>query len=199
MKMDRNGMYPQHPCRRCGAMLNADGYHASELYAGVGCYTGLCDACKNAPMTVVWTYRDGAVRLEYPPGGPSGRRNRQHYTAYPDCTQCKGEGYRWGSNVTGWPMRHYCEPCLRRWSGDPGRAWYERMRIRTLPDLVQARWTRALVAYRKAHRLPMGARIPDDAAAAMHAPMLAQYQRIQARLDRIARARGIIDDDGHLT
>ena len=39
-----DGMYPQHECSGCGKLLNADGGHPAELYAGT--YTGLCYECE---------------------------------------------------------------------------------------------------------------------------------------------------------
>lgn len=29
-----DGMLPQHGCKGCGRVLNKDGYHPAELYAG---------------------------------------------------------------------------------------------------------------------------------------------------------------------
>src|SRR3954453_15607353 len=92
-KMEKwDGMYPQHPCKKCGKMLNADGGHPAELYAGCSSYTGLCDKCARGPAYIEYVdLLDGAITWNCPPG-MYGKRARETYHSYAGCGTCKGTG-----------------------------------------------------------------------------------------------------------
>ena len=122
MQFDKEGMYPPHACKRCGRMLNADGGHPAELYAGT--YTGLCYKCQNAPAIVLQTACDGAKLKEYAPHCPSWRRDRTKVHAYDDCGTCKGEGriYVSRSDPKGGSYYRYCPDCFERYWHHPTRA-----------------------------------------------------------------------------
>jgi hypothetical protein len=89
MYFDRDGMYPDHNCKSCGKLLNADGGHPAELYAGT--YTGLCYKCEKSSAYPVYIHFDGAVTYSHPPHCPSWRRSRENFIGFPDCPECGGE------------------------------------------------------------------------------------------------------------
>jgi hypothetical protein len=113
--MDKStGMYPADwTCKACGKVLNADGGHPAELYAGT--YTGLCYGCERAGTYVVPDSElpDGARRISWPPACPSWRRDRTEHWAYPDCEDCKGKGARMRYGRNG-QWTEYCRPCMTR-------------------------------------------------------------------------------------
>jgi hypothetical protein len=115
--MDDRGMLPgDFCCTRCGKPLNADGNHPAELYLGT--FNGLCYGCTAAgPYVVKVSLLDGARVLSYPPHCPSWRRDREEFTAYPDCGTCKGSGVQ-RSCVGQTGYREYCKPCIRRYSAN---------------------------------------------------------------------------------
>lgn len=110
----QTGMYPADwRCRVCDVVLNADGGHPAELYAGT--FTGLCYRCERGPAYVVPDSElpDGARLLSWPPASPSWRRDRTTHWAYPDCEECAGKGARMRYSS----MNQYtesCRPCLAR-------------------------------------------------------------------------------------
>ena len=108
-------------CLRCDKLLNADGYHPAEVYAGTA--NGLCYACTAAGPYVEKVYHlDGARSINYPPHCPSWRRDREHFTGYLDCPECKGSGVEgWASSMGGSSYRHYCKACHERFFGHPLR------------------------------------------------------------------------------
>lgn len=110
-----DGMLSPRPCAVCGTPLNADGDHPAELYAGT--FTGLCYGCERMPRVEIERWPDGAVEWSYPPACPSFRRDREKHIAYPDCPECKGDGFTWKPTAAGFSQyRSYCAPCLERWS-----------------------------------------------------------------------------------
>ena len=121
--MSWDGMLPRQNCWRCNEVLNADGNHPAELYAGT--FTGLCYRCEREAPRVVKTYHDGAVRISYLPHCPAWRRDREEFIAYPDCPECGGKGRHWvrrPSNKGGsYPVQ--CHVCLTRFHDDPHRRW----------------------------------------------------------------------------
>lgn len=122
------GMFPADwRCKACGKVLNADGNHPAELYAGT--FTGLCYSCERGGPYVVpgSELPDGARLVSHPPACPSWRRDRTEHWAYPDCEDCGGKGAR---------MRHtamnqyleFCRPCLARVMAPRKRAEVEFLR-----------------------------------------------------------------------
>jgi hypothetical protein len=113
--MDKStGMYPADwTCKACGKVLNADGGHPAELYAGT--YTGLCYGCERGGPYVVPDSElpDGARRVSWPPACPSWRRDRTEHWAYPDCEDCKGQGARMRYGRNG-QWTEGCRSCLTR-------------------------------------------------------------------------------------
>jgi hypothetical protein len=113
-----DGMLPQHPCKWCGKLLNQDGYHPAELYAGT--YTGLCYACEGLGPRILQEFYDGCKLVSHPPSSPSYRRNRDEHYWYPDCSNKKcnmGTVWEWRPYVPGLgggSYRSYCPDCLRR-------------------------------------------------------------------------------------
>jgi hypothetical protein len=106
-------------CLKCGKLLNADGGHPAEIYAGT--FNGLCYGCTGAgPYIATVSLLDGARVLSYPPHCPSWRRDRETYTAYPGCATCNGTGVqRRCVGQSGY--REYCKPCIQRYSNHPVR------------------------------------------------------------------------------
>lgn len=136
--MDKNGFYqPGTKCNRCGAVLNVDGGHPAELYAGT--YTGLCDRCTRAGPYVIKTYLDGAQLIDVAPSSPAHRRDREKYFAYSDCDVCGGEGHRRivRADARGGSYNHQCPVCAERFYGHPERERYHKTRMR-LEDAYQA-------------------------------------------------------------
>ncbi|MGN6633849.1 MAG: hypothetical protein ACTHJ6_00115 [Oryzihumus sp.] len=123
LQMGPDGLFQvELRCLRCSKVLNADGGHPAEVHAG--CYNGLCYACTAAGPYVEKVYLlDGARAVNYPPHCPSWRRDREHFTGYLDCPECKGSG------VAGWlptaggssSYRHYCTACHSRFYDPPLR------------------------------------------------------------------------------
>lgn len=108
------GMFPADwTCKVCGKVLNADGGHPAELYAGT--YSGLCYACERGPAYVVPDSElpDGGRLVSHPPACPSWRRDRTTHWGYPDCEECKGQGARkrYGHNGD---YTEYCRACMAR-------------------------------------------------------------------------------------
>lgn len=109
-------------CARCRKLLNADGDHPAEIYAGT--FNGLCYGCTSSgPYIVRVSLLDGARVLSYPPHCPSWRRDREEYTGYADCETCQGSGVQgWAPAAGGMDRyRHYCKPCIQRYSSHPVR------------------------------------------------------------------------------
>lgn len=143
--MSWDGMLPDGiTCKRCRKKLNADGGHPAERYAGT--YNGLCYACTSAGAYTESTLPDGCTIRNVPPHCPSWRRTREVYHAYPDCPDCKGEGYRMVSRSypQGGPYPAYCEPCTTRFSAHPVRAAHSRTR-----DRARSAFRAANTLYRK--------------------------------------------------
>jgi hypothetical protein len=108
------GMFPADwRCKVCDVLLNADGNHPAELYAGT--FTGLCYRCERGPAYVVPDSElpDGARQVSHPPSCPSWRRDRTTHWAYPDCADCGGMGarVRYGHNGS---YTEYCRACMDR-------------------------------------------------------------------------------------
>jgi len=139
----RTGMFPANSrCTDCNIVLNADGNHRAELYAGT--FTGLCYACERKQPYVCAEYPlDGAIRVSHPPSCPSHRRDRQTFTAYRDCDACKGLGCtaRWAPY--GGQYYEYCRPCLDRFSSHPLRKKTDRRREQ-IYDAEMRVWQRNL-------------------------------------------------------
>jgi hypothetical protein len=108
-----DGMYPRHSCRACGRLLNHDGNHPAELYAGT--YTGMCYACKRTGPFVVATFEDGCQLVSHPPHCPAWRRDREEYYWYEGCGQCQ-QGRLWVSRAgaKGGPYTRPCPTCAPR-------------------------------------------------------------------------------------
>jgi hypothetical protein len=113
-----DGMYPPHPCKKCGKMLNADGGHPAELYAGCSSYTGLCDKCARGPAYVEYVDPlDGAITWNCPPS-QYGDRERRTYIAYANCEDCKGTGRtRFHGRYESFDT--YCKRCLDQQCAHP--------------------------------------------------------------------------------
>ena len=109
-----DGMYPPHPCKECGKLLNADGGHPAELYAGT--YTGLCYACERKDPYVLQEFYDGSKLVSHPPCSPSHRRDRTSHVWYPDCLVCMMGvvRYRRGWRDGGDSYTSYCPSCQWR-------------------------------------------------------------------------------------
>lgn len=143
--MDKDGMFPpEWLCVRCGRVLNADGGHPAELYAGT--YNGLCSACTGAGPYLEGVFvLDGAWRVNYPPHCPSWRRDRERFTGYADCGECHGSGVTgWGQSFGGSRYREYCRVCTRRFDDHEERAEQRRL-SRELHELAQSRFEEALL------------------------------------------------------
>jgi len=111
--MSWDGMLPQSSCKGCGKLLNADGGHPAETYAGTA--TGLCDACMYKAPYVAETYADGGKLVSHPPSTPSYRRDRVFYSWYEDCQVCHmGAIAVSRSYQEGGPYTAYCRECSRR-------------------------------------------------------------------------------------
>jgi hypothetical protein len=108
-----DGMLPAGTkCKRCGKVLNADGGHPAELYAGT--YTGECYSCARENGRVERGYPTGARELSYLDDYQPLRRSQ--FTAYADCEVCQGQGYIHISRALafGGSYKSYCQPCLDR-------------------------------------------------------------------------------------
>jgi hypothetical protein len=112
--MDKStGMFPSDwTCKGCGKVLNADGGHPAELYAGT--FNGLCYACTGRSGFVVETFEDGCQLWSYPPHCPSWRRDRETAYGYADCPDCKGSGRVAPSRGQFGPIPKHCSDCLAR-------------------------------------------------------------------------------------
>ena len=118
-----SGFYPVHFCKQCSAVLGGTNHgtaddpsydRPAELYMGT--YTGLCYSCQNAEVTIIEVYPDSAKLKEYPPHCPSWRRDRERYTAFDDCAECGGKGFKWvvRADALGGSYPVHCEACNRR-------------------------------------------------------------------------------------
>ena len=126
-------MYQQHPCKGCGKLLNQDGGHPAELYAGT--YTGLCYDCERKEAYVIHEFYDGCKLVSHPPSCPGHSRNRQGYCWYPECKQCT-MGVVWESHpdiagMGGGYGRSSCPSCSHR-----QRLWLVNRRERKLHGLT---------------------------------------------------------------
>jgi hypothetical protein len=125
--MDDSGMFTAElNCLRCGKVLNADGNHPAEVYAGT--CTGLCYGCtKEGTYVTEVAVLDGALRVSWPPHLPSWRRDRESYYAYAGCETCGGQGVeqntsdgRIARSSGCWGVQ--CRACLDRYVNHPARA-----------------------------------------------------------------------------
>ncbi len=113
--MSWDGMLPQQPCKDCGKMLNADGGHPAETYAGT--FTGLCYTCTAKAPYIVETFPDGGHQVSHPPEHPSYRRDRTTYTWYEGCATCHmGRMIVFRENRHGGSYAIYCPSCSARHS-----------------------------------------------------------------------------------
>lgn len=133
MKKVWDGHFQGVTCKSCGVVLNEDGYHPAETYAGT--CTFLCYSCMNAaPFVVETDDLDGMQSISYPPHCPSWRRDREVFTAYADCPDCKGQGFTWRPAQSD-RYRHYCQRCTERYTEHPVRMMeYERDQSRYRQD-----------------------------------------------------------------
>jgi RecJ-like exonuclease len=119
MKMNRDGFYPPHNCKKCGTLL---GKVPAELYAGT--YTGICYPCTGNGVILLSTSKiDGVKHYEFPPHCPSWRRDREVFYGYTGCAKCNGQGRIWVSRSSsgggGYTMQ--CPECSDRYHGNPIR------------------------------------------------------------------------------
>lgn len=177
-------------CLKCGKLLNADGNHPAEVHAGSS--NGLCYGCTAAgPYLEKVAVLDGARRMNYPPHCPSWRRDREHFTGYPDCEICKGSGVKgWAPAVGNSSYRHYCEACAQRYDSLPCRAqawaW-----SRLLMDRARAAFERRLKQHlglrprcsKKAYEAAL-ATLDEGEKKAIAADILSRYRRLKALHDR---------------
>ena len=179
--MSWDGMYHQHNCKQCGKPLNADGGHPAELYAGT--YTGLCYHCQNEGPYVVKAYCDGAQRISCPPHCPSWRRDREEYTAYPDCPDCHGTGRHYVSRADGKGGSYYrhCECCFERFYAHPGRKWTSE-RSRAIYNAALTVWGGML---KEAGLLNVKRNQEVDLSDAYKARLQAMRQEIQGRMNAL--------------
>ncbi len=179
--MDKDGMLPPHPCKVCGEMLNADGGHPAELY--LGGYTGMCYKCQNAARYVAKEYPDSAVMWSYPPSCPSWRRDRETFTAYSDCLNCRGDGQH-PAYSNGGSYRSYCKTCSDRFYVAPTRQYYYN-RCKAITEAAKAvyeqtvikafgkkKWKKATREQTEPYRLAALARYDR-----VHAKFLAQFDK----------------------
>lgn len=125
--MDSQGMYPVHPCKKCGKDLGGgkmDGSYArpAELYAGT--YTGLCYSCQNSGPYLETTFFDGIERWNFPPHCPSWRRDRETYVFRPGCDCEKGRRIVSRHPMYGGSYFIQCEQCSEAWANNPIRKAY---------------------------------------------------------------------------
>jgi hypothetical protein len=143
--MDKDGMFPSDlTCIRCGKVLNADGGHPAELYAGT--FNGLCYPCTSSGGYIEHVeILDGALSWSYPPSCPSWRRDREHAIGYADCETCKGSGIEGThySNSTRW--RDRCKACSERHQAHLVRKHYWWLQSAVL-HAAQARFEREQLA-----------------------------------------------------
>lgn len=179
--MGWDGMLLQRDCDSCGRPLNENGKRPAELYAGTS--TGLCYGCERKKPFVVRRFRDGALRISYPPHSPAWRRDRQEYIAYPDCEACDGKGktiiYRSFGRGGSYPA--YCGKCLNRY-------WEEPLRKRAgasqkkLLNRMQRKYEDELRVRRIITRARRGT-APQDLVDEARAVVLAWYVAAKAKLD----------------
>lgn len=126
LKMGSDGLFQvELHCLGCGRLLNSDGNHPAEVYAGS--YNGLCYGCtKKGPYTEAIAILDGCRRVSWPPSCPSHRRDRTTKYAYPGCPDCDGLGVAsYETSVGGSRYGVQCKSCMARFSEHPlrVRAW----------------------------------------------------------------------------
>ena len=179
--MDSRGYFPAQPCRQCGnALQGADSDRPAELYAGT--YTGLCYTCERGPGFIAQICElDGMRVWDYPPHCPSYRRDRETFTAYPDCQECEGLGCKFVSRSfgQGGPYYSQCGTCSVRRSKHPARIW-ARKRMCQIFEVAN----RIFQAEQKLTG-------EVDLFAKEKAPATDRYTRANAMLGRICKARGI--------
>lgn len=153
--MTWNGFLENCRCKNCNKPLSGqDGPRPAESYAGT--YTGLCYDCEGAKDFVLTHYQlDSCKLISTPPSCPSWRRERETYYAYDDCSNCKGKGYTWKSGTYGGFSRHYCEPCINRFSEQETRKLATTIKCRrsTIIRAAENRYTAALLAEIKKQKL----------------------------------------------
>lgn len=184
-------------CLRCGKLLNADGGHPAEIYAGT--FNGLCYGCTGAgPYIVRVSLLDGARVLSYPPHCPSWRRDRETFTAYADCETCGGSGIQGhGMSVGGGSYPVYCKPCVQRYSAHPVRVlqfgYLEKLQG-SASRIFERRKTLATglkpSASRKRQEAAWDA-LDAEVVAAIRAEIMGRYKSLKARHEtRIERLGG---------
>lgn len=186
-QVDSEYYYTGATCQRCGKLLNADGGHPAEIYAGT--FNGLCYGCTAAgPYVVRVSLLDGARVLSYPPHCPSWRRDRETFTAYADCGTCNGSGVQGrGRSAGGGSYPEYCKPCIRRYSGHPVRVlqfgYLEKLQ-RSADRAFQRRMTLAaglkLNASRKRQEAAWEA-LDESVRESIRAEIMGRYKSLKAR------------------
>lgn len=183
------GMFPEDwTCLRCGKVLNADGGHPAELYAGT--FTGLCYPCTSAgPFVVSIAELDGAQKVSWPPHCPAWRRDRETFYGYPDCETCKGFGVA-GARRGYQAPRLRCEACSNRYWHHPRRAWAS-ARDSLIHKAAEARYQRlmdqaalAALGTKRASRKRISeaiAALPVDEVAAIRTAVLAKFDPLRKR------------------
>lgn len=184
-------------CLRCGKLLNADGGHPAEIYAGT--FNGLCYGCTSAGHYVARiAVLDGARIVSWPPSCPSWRRDREEHLAYPGCATCKGTRVQGlGRSVGGGLYHDYCRECLGRYMSHPVRELDARWRAQLAEAgdrAFQARMTQAAglrpTASRKRKREAWES-LDEAVKRDLRAEIQPRYQRLLARHEaRIARMAG---------
>lgn len=187
--------YTGATCQRCGKLLNSDGGHPAEIYAGT--FNGLCYGCTAArPHVVKVAVLDGARIVSWPPHCPSYRRDRDTYTAYPDCGACKGTGVQ-RRNLGSTGYREGCKACLARYCAHPVRVldmeW--RCKLREAGNRAYQRGMSRLAGLkpRSSRRTQEAAweALGDEAKAGLRAEIMPRYESLLARHEaRIARLNG---------
>jgi hypothetical protein len=180
-------------CLRCSKLLNADGGHPAEIYAGT--YNGLCYGCTGSARYIVRvSLLDGARQVSWPPHCPSWRRDRESHTAYEGCETCGGLGIELPA-YRGWENAgQYCRPCLERFSSHPVRviAYGWRTKVMQSADRAfQRRMTLAaglkLTASRRKQEAAWDA-LDDEVRTALRDEVKGRYLSLLARHeDRIER------------
>lgn len=191
--MDRDGMFPADwTCTRCGKVLNADGGHPAELYAGT--YNGMCYRCTSGAKYITGTRLiDGGTVWSHPPHLPSWRRDRETYVFYWDCDQCHGEGRR-----ATWDNTAGCDACSKRsYTYGPGHDHTE-FRRRAM-RAAEARFERRVTAHlklpkriSKKRRTEAFVALKDDHPDTwdeLQNKTLAEYRRVDAAVSRRAERR----------
>lgn len=184
------GMFPQHDCYQCRTPLNADGGHPAELYAGT--YTGLCYRCQNGPVYVEAYYPfDGAIVLNYAPHCPSWRRDRELYTAYPDCQECRGRGMLWVSRAMsmGGSYRSFCNTCSNRFHFHPTRNHHSK-RVSRIYSAAQNLF-RKKVKGKERYAKRRGREVSDAVIEQLRQEFLARHAKAMERYERLRDRSGV--------